>query len=377
MRRFKLIFFVTEDWYFYSHRLPLAIAAKDAGYDVSVITHVNKHGELIRQAGIRLIPFDLSRRGMNLVSELSVIKRLIKIYREEMPDILHHVAMKPVIYGSFAARFAGVSNVVNAFAGLGYIFTSTDLKARLLRAVMGLSLRWLINRKKSRLILQNQDDSELLIGKGFINKERVRLIKGSGVDINIYSPTKEPDGAPLVILASRMLWAKGIKEFVEAARYLKSRGVIARFALIGDSDMHNPSSISVDQLSDWDSEGVVEWWGHKSDMPNVISKSNIVCLPSFYGEGIPKVLIEAASCGRAIVTTNTPGCKEIVIDGENGLLVPIRNPEKLADAIGTLIANNGLRKKMGENGRKLVENNFSLKIVIEKTMEVYKELLGQ
>lgn len=373
----KILFFVTEDWYFCSHRLTLAIAAKNAGYDVAVVTHVDEHAESIRQSGIMLIPFDLSRRGMNLVSELSVIKRLITIYREEKPDILHHVAMKPVIYGSFAARFAGVPNVVNAFAGLGYIFTSTDIKARLLRTVMGFSLRGLINRKNSRLILQNQDDCELLIGKGFINKERVRFIKGSGVDINTYYPCTEPEGVPLVILASRMLWAKGIKEFVDAARHLKSKGVEARFALVGESDTHNPSSVSTAQLAAWNSEGVIEWWGHRRDMPKLLAESNIVCLPSFYGEGVPKVLIEAAACGRSIVTTNTPGCREIVRNGENGFLVPTHNSLAVAEAIDKLMENRDLRKKMGEKGREIVVREFSTEKVVSATVAIYKELLKQ
>lgn len=365
------------DWYFCSHRLPLALAAKNAGYDVAVITHVKDHGEAIRQAGIRLIPFDLSRRGMNPLSELAVLARLVKVYRKEKPDILHHIAMKPVIYGSFAAKLAGVSNVVNAFAGLGYIFSSDEMKARLLRPILERLIRGVINSKRSILILQNQDDCALSVRKRFISKERTRLIKGSGVDIDSYSPTPEPSGVPVILLASRMLWAKGIKEFVDAARQLKSHGTDARFVLVGDTDIHNPSAISQKQLTAWNSEGVIEWWGHRDDMPKVLSEFHIVCLPSFYGEGVPKVLIEAASSGRPIVTTNTPGCREIVKNGENGVLVPVRNSEKLADAIESLITNKKLRQEMGIKGRKLVESDFAIEMVIKKTMEVYKGLLSQ
>ncbi|HHT9146927.1 MAG: glycosyltransferase family 4 protein [Syntrophales bacterium] len=377
MRRPKILYFITEDWYFCSHRLPLALAAQDAGYDVAIVTRVNEHGEAIRRAGIRLIPFNLSRRGMNPLSELAVLTRLIVVYRKEKPDLVHHVAMKPVLYGSLAARLSGVPRVVNALAGLGYVFTSDQPKARLLRLAIGSAFRGLLNSRRSRLILQNQDDRSLFIRKRFINEERIRLIRGSGVDTSVFSPTPEPAGIPVVLLASRMLWDKGIKEFVEATRQLKTRGVDARFVLVGDTDPHNPSAISKEQLTTWQSEGVIEWWGHREDMPMVFSKSHIICLPSFYGEGVPKVLIEAAACGRPIVTTNTPGCREIVKNGENGLLVPVRNTLDLADAIQSLIENPELRQKMGARGREIVVSEFAIEKVISETMTVYEELLKQ
>jgi glycosyltransferase involved in cell wall biosynthesis len=373
----KLLYFVTEDWYFCSHRLPLALAAQDAGYDVAVVTHVNEHGEAIRRARIRLIPFSLSRRGMNPLSELAVLARLIVLYRKEKPDLVHHVAMKPVLYGSLAARLSGVPHVVNALAGLGYVFTSDQPKAKLLRPVIGSVFSMLLNSRRSRLILQNQDDRSLFIRKQFISEERIRLIRGSGVDTAVFSPTPEPAGIPVVMLASRMLWDKGIKEFVEAARQLKTRSVYARFVLVGDTDPHNPSAIPKEQLTAWQSEGVIEWWGHKEDMPTVFSKSHIICLPSFYGEGVPKVLIEAAASGRPIVTTNTPGCREIVKNEENGLLVPVRNAEELADAIQRLVASPELRKKMGARGREIVVSEFAIEKVISETMTVYEELLNQ
>lgn len=376
MQRPKLLYFVTEDWYFCSHRLSLAVAAKSAGYDVSVVTHVNAHGEVIRRAGIRLIPFDLSRRGMNPLSELAVLARLIKVYRKEKPDILHHVAMKPVLYGSLAARFAGVPCVVNALAGLGYIFTSDAPKARCLRPIVASAFKSLLNRKKSRLILQNDDDRHLFIYNRFINAERIKLIRGSGVDTEVFSLSPEPAGIPVVMLASRMLLDKGIVEFVEAARQPKGRGIDARFVLVGDTDIHNPSAISNVQLASWQAEGVIEWWGRRENMPAVLQQANIVCLPS-YREGLPKVLLEAASCGRAIVATDVPGCREVVRDGENGFLVPLRSTVELADAIQKLIGNKELRKKMGACGRKIAVNEFSIEKVIKETLSVYDELCVQ
>jgi glycosyltransferase involved in cell wall biosynthesis len=376
LSRPKLLYFITEDWYFCSHRLPLALAAQAAGYDVAVVTHVNEHGEAIRRAGIRLIPFNLSRRGMNPLSELVVLARLVVVYRKEKPDLVHHVAMKPVLYGSLAARLSGVPRVVNALAGLGYVFTSDQPKARLLRLAIGSAFRGLLNSRRSRLILQNQDDLSMFIRKRFINEERIRLVRGSGVDTAVFSRTPEPSGMPVVMLASRMLWDKGIKEFVEVARQLKTRGVDARFVLVGDTDPHNPSAISKEQLTAWQSEGLIEWWGRYDDMTAVLAQAHIVCLPS-YREGLPKVLLEAASCGRPIVTTDTPGCREVVRNGENGLLVPVRSTVELADAIQRLIENSELRQKMGARGHEIVVSEFAVEKVVSETMTVYEELLKQ
>ncbi len=376
MSRPKLLYFITEDWYFCSHRLPLALAAQGAGYDVAVVTNVNEHGEAIRQAGIRLIPLNLSRRGMNPLSELAMLVRLIVLYRKEEPDLVHHVAMKPVIYGSLAARLSGVPRVVNALAGLGYVFTSDQLTASLLRPVIGSAFKRLLNSRSTCLILQNNDDRAMFIRRRFINDARIRLIRGSGVDTAVFSPTPEPPGIPVVMLSSRMLWDKGIKEFVEAARQLKARGAEARFVLVGDTDTHNPTAISNEQLIAWHTEGVIEWWGLRDDMPAVLAQANIVCLPS-YREGLPKVLLEAASCGRPIVTTDTPGCREVVRNGENGLLIPVRSTLELADAIQNLIANPELRQKMGLRGREIVMSEFAVEKVVSETMAVYEELLKQ
>ena len=343
---------------------------------MALVTHVNRHGEAIRRSGIRLIPFDLSRRGVNLISESAMLARLVALYRTEKPDLVHHVAMKPVLYGSLAARLTGVPHVVNALAGLGYVFTSGQLKARILRPVIGGAFRMILGGRGSRLILQNQDDQALFIRKRFIQTERIALIKGSGVDTTVFSPTPEPPGTPVVMLASRMLWDKGVKEFVDAARLLKTRGVEARFILVGDTDRHNPCAIPQEQLKAWHTEGAVEWWGYRKDMSAVFAESHIVCLPSFYGEGVPKVLIEAAACGRPIVTTDAPGCREIVKDGVNGLLVPVRTVAELAHAVQRLVEHPGVRRTMGMKGRELVVNEFSEQRVVADTMAVYASLLN-
>jgi len=371
----KLLFFVTEDWYFCSHRLPLALAAKEAGYEVIVVTRVQSHGDRIKAAGLKLIPFELSRRGMNPLTELGVISRLASIYKVERPDIVHHVALKPVLYGSIASRLARIPYVVNAMAGLGFIFSSKTLKARIARPFFLMFFKLLLNSSGSRVILQNADDATLLSKSGVLNEKRIALIRGSGVDTLEYTAHPELDGEPLVILASRLLWDKGVGEFVDAARLLKEEGIHARFALVGEGDIENPGSISDEQLQSWHDEGVIELWGKKDNMPKVFAQAHIVCLPSFYGEGVPKVLIEAASCGKPIVTTDAPGCRDIVQDGVNGILVPLRNSTAVAEALKKLIESPGLRKKMGKKGRELVEREFSLHQVNRETLALYEELL--
>jgi glycosyltransferase involved in cell wall biosynthesis len=370
----SIAYFVTEDWYFCSHRLPLAVAARDAGYAVYVITRVTSHRETIESAGLSLIPLALSRRGTNPLAEAMIIWRLIKLYREIRPRIVHHVALKPVIYGSVAAWIARVPATVNAMAGLGYVFVSQSLMARLLRPLVRSLFRALLNRRRSALILQNPDDVEEFCRKGIVDSGKIRLIRGSGVDPDEYRSQPEPAGAPVVLLASRLLWDKGVREFVEAARILRRGGSSARFVLVGDGDDQNPASIPTSQVASWQEEGDIEWWGWQQDMPSVIARSHIVCLPS-YREGLPKVLIEAASCGRPIVTTDAPGCREIAVNGKTGFLVPIRDGEALARAIEVLIDSKELRWRMGMAGRELVKREFATAAVVHATLTVYESLI--
>lgn len=371
-RRSKLLFLVTEDWYFCSHRLPIARQALKEGYEVVVAARVDRHGENITREGIKLIPLRMQRRSTNPLREVAAIVQLLRIYRCEKPDIVHHVALKPALYGSIAALLAGVPHVVNALAGLGYVFISDQLKAKVLRPFITAAFRVLLNRVGSHLILQNQDDCDMFFRFRLVRKERTRLIRGAGVDTVAYGPTPEPPGTPVVVLPSRMLWDKGVGEFVAAARLLKGRGVAARFVLVGDSDPHNPAAIPSGQLQAWNSEGVVSWWGRRDDMPAVLAQSHLVCLPS-YREGLPKSLLEAASCGRPIVTTDTNGCREVVRNGENGFLVPVKNVTYLADALQRLIEDPQLRQRMGAQGRTIVEQEFAVERVVAETISVYKE----
>jgi glycosyltransferase involved in cell wall biosynthesis len=372
----KLLFLVTEDWYFWSHRLPLAREAQLNGYSIIVATRVQDHGQRILAEGYKLIPIGMQRRSTNPLKEFSSLLELIKLYRSERPDIVHHVAVKPVVYGSIAARLARVPRVINAIAGMGYVFTSQSMKAKALRPIIRFVLSRVLNRTNTRTIFQNPDDRNMLIESGIVRSERTKLIRGSGVDPEVYRPSPEPDGVTTVVLASRMLWDKGIQEFVKAARLLRSEHVNARFVLVGDSDNGNPAAVPTAQLEAWYKSSVIEWWGKRNNMPEIFAASHIVCLPSAYGEGIPKVLIEAASCGRPIVTTDSPGCREIVRNNENGLLVPIRDHVALARALQKLIANSGLRAQMGARGREIVLEEFTVEKVVSETLLLYNTLFS-
>jgi glycosyltransferase involved in cell wall biosynthesis len=365
-----LLFVVTEDWYFVSHRLPLAVAAQAAGFEVAVATRAGRQADVIRGAGIRLISFELSRRGGNPLAELVALWRL---YRREGPDLVHHVALKPVVVGALAARLARVPAQVNAVAGLGWLFTSSSGVVRLVRPVLRWALGRLLRQPHSLTIVQNPEDKALLEAAG-VPAARLRLIRGAGVDVRVFFPLPPSPLPVCVVLVARMLWDKGVGEFVEAARRLTAAGVAARFVLVGDPDPANPASVPDSTLRAWHGRHGVEWWGRRDDIPAVLQAAHIACLPSFYGEGLPKSLLEAAACGLPIVTTDAPGCREVVQDGVNGLLAPVRDAAALAAALKKLIDDAELRRRMGARSRQRAETEFALETVIAQTLSVYREV---
>jgi glycosyltransferase involved in cell wall biosynthesis len=369
----RLLFVVTEDWYFVSHRLPLAVAARKAGFDVAVATRVHEHGEQIVAADIRLIPFELSRQSGNPFSE---VFRLIRLYRLEQPTIVHHVALKPVLFGTLAARLARVPFIVNAIAGLGWLFSSSGRLAKFMRPWVRLVLTRLLAAPNVRTIVQNPDDHALLVHAG-LQPTQLRLIRGAGVDVNTFTPALAAPPLPVtVMLVARMLWDKGVGELMVAAQRLHAQGLDARFVLVGDPDPANPASIPLAQLREWHGHNGVEWWGRREEMPAVLRQAHIACLPSFYGEGLPKSLLEAAACGLPIVTTDAPGYREVVSDHDNGFLVPIRDPLALADALKKLILDPALRQRMGQRSRAKALAAFSQDQVIADTLRVYQERLA-
>ena len=375
MRVPKLLFVVTEDWYFWSHRLDLARAAAQDGFDVSIATRVTDHGERIQREGFRLFPIGLFRSSRNPFVELASVFELIRLYRRERPAIVHHVAIKPIMYGSLAAWISGVPVVVNAFAGLGYAFTDETRRGSMVHTYLRRALKILLRLSKSVVVFQNKDDRDLLLEAGVVEIQHTRIIPGSGVDTKTFDVRPSAEEYSIVMLASRMLWDKGIGEFVEAARRLKQEGVSARYVLVGRCDEHNPAVIEPTQLRRWVEEGVVEWWEHRDEMPSTLASATIVVLPS-YREGLPKVLLEAAACGKPLIATDVPGCRDIVTHGINGLLVPVRDSTALAAAIDSLLRDSSRRAAMGVAGREGVIRTFSVEKVAGQVVDLYRELLA-
>jgi len=360
---------------FYSYRIEMARAARDAGFDVHIAAPEGKAEETLRNEGFRFHPLPMTRSGLHPWKELATIVALFRLYRKLQPDLVHHLRLKPVLYGGLAAYGARVPAVVGLLTGLGYVFIAETRKAAVIRKLVTLSCKVAFRHGNQRIIFQNPDDQFVFIQNKILAARQTALIKGSGVDVNTYVPTPERDGVPVVVLASRMLRDKGVDEFVGAARSLRDAGVPARFVLVGETDAGNPTAITAAQLRQWADSGVVEWWGHQANMRDVLAQAHIVCLPSLR-EGVPKVLIEAAACGRAIVTTDAPGCREIVRNGENGLLVPVRDSRALAEALRLLIENPALRAGMGLKGRDIAVQEFSIERVVSETLGVYRELLA-
>jgi glycosyltransferase involved in cell wall biosynthesis len=372
----RILFVLANDWYFYWHRLSLAQRIAAAGYDVHVATPPGRFCEAIAAAGVPHHLIHMDRQGLNPLKDLATINHLADLYRELKPTLVHHVAIKPILYGSIAAKITRVSCIVNAMPGTGYIFTSKQALARLIRPGITTALRLLLNAANSRVTFENQDDREKFIAWRVARPDRAVFIRGCGVDTSEYRPSPEPPGPPLVILPARLLYYKGVREFVEAARLLKASGTSARFALVGEGDPGNPASVPSSQLRQWESEGVVELLGWHDEMASVFARSHIVCLPSHGGEGVPRSLMEAAACGRPIVTTDVPGCRDVVHDGDNGLLVRPQQVAPLAQALGKLIGNGELRRAMGKRGRERTVAEFSVEIVADQTLRLYAELLG-
>ena len=371
----KLLFLVHEDWFFWSHRLAVARAALRNGYEVIVATRVFSDAQKIRDEGFRLIPWRLIRESYSPLNEFRAIRQLRQIYSTEKPDIVYHVALKPILYGSLAAMGRKHLRAINALTGLGYLAASSTRNARFLRVLIWNFFRLFLNQPNQRVLVENPDDKQLLIEKLKVSPQRIAIIRGSGVDFHRFQPTAEPSGTPVVLLASRMLWIKGIREFVEAAKSLRGKGLNARFVLVGDSDPRSPSSVPREQLLEWQSSGAIEWWGHQTDMPRIFEKANLVCLPSHGGEGVPTVLMEAAASGRAIVTTDVPGCRDIVRNGVNGRVVPPENATALAEAFEELLKNSAMRLEMARRGREIAVNEFSQEMIAQQTLALYGELL--
>ncbi len=367
----KTLFLVVNvDWFFLSHRLPIALAAKERGYDVTIIAIDSGHSEKIKSYGLKFISIPTSRSGLNIFSELRTLLFFIKLYRSAKPDIVHHVAMKPVIYGSLAARFTGIRKVVNAFSGMGFVFTT---KNTILRSFIFFLFKIAFKNNRIRFIFQNQDDLQEVIQSGIIDLKYCYTIKGSGIDLQEFAYSPEPPTEPIIfIFPARMLLTKGVLELIEAAKIVDRKYPgRAQFILAGMIDLENKAGIPEADLLKMCSIPAIQWIGHQDNILAQLIKSHVVVLPS-YREGIPKTLIEACAVGRAIITTNVPGCKEVVTHNLNGLIVEKGQVQELALAMERLILDKNLRVQMGKEGRTIAEAEFSIGSVIEKTIEIYE-----
>jgi glycosyltransferase involved in cell wall biosynthesis len=368
------LLFVVNNWpFFVSHRLPIAQAAVRAGYDVHLATADKYASDVVRNAGIQWHPFRLSRAGRNVVREMATIWDLAALYRGLRPDIVHHVTSKPVLYGTPIARAVGVRAVVNAISGMGHVWA--DSSARLTRALVKLGYRAALRHPRMRVVFQNDEHRALFLGEGWIRPEQAVLIPGAGVDVRLFAPTPPPSGEPVVLLASRMLWTKGIGEFVEAARRLRAQGIRARFVLAGATDPENLGAIAESQLKEWNAGGVVEYWGFHEDVRPLLAQAHIACLPS-YSEGLPKSLAEAAACGLPIVASDVGGCRAVVEHGVNGLLVPPRSVDALTSALGRLIENPELRARLGHASRERAVRDLAVEGIVAAHLRVYASLLS-
>ncbi len=371
-----LIFLVTEDWYFWTHRLPIAPAARDAGFRVLVATRVQSHGERIRAEGFELRPLAWRRRGDGILGGLRALWSIWQLYRAERPALVHHVALKAVVFGSVAAFAARVPHQVNAIAGLGFAFTDWSPKTLAVRTLILLALRLFVRRPDSHVIVQNPQDGDHLVARGVIRADQITVIRGSGVDIDRFKPSPEPPGRIVVAMVTRMLRHKGIEVFISAAQLLRDRGLQLQFLLIGPIDADSPAPLSESKLQEWTRNGNVEWLGARDDIPAVWAGAHIAAFPSFYREGVPLALLEAAACARPIVCTDIPGCREVVADGVNGFLVRENDVLALAQAIETLARNKPLRERMGQAGRQRVKRYFTKEVVVTRTLALYNAMLG-
>ena len=369
----SILFVVNTTSFFLSHRLPLAVAAKDAGFKVHIATSDSSTSPLIKAEGFVHHSVDLKRSRTNILSNLATFISLVKLFRSVNPSLVHLVTIKPVIYGCIAARILRIKSVVAAISGLGTVFIDNSFRGLLRRLLVLKLYKSAFKHPNLAVIFQNKEDRDLFLGKNLIDSKSCHLIRGSGVQISDYPYLPEPDNVPVVVMASRLLIDKGVIEFVESAKILKLEGEDIIFRLIGDSDPDNRTGVSENFLNQCHSEGFVELLGYREDISEQYARANVVCLPS-YREGLPKSLIEAAACGRAVVTTDVAGCRDAIIPNITGLLCPAKDPKKLATAIKKLILDPNRRQEMGRAGRKLAEVEFAIEHIVRLHLNIYFKL---
>ena len=367
----RLLFVVNNPAFFLSHRLPLALAAQRAGYDVHVATMAGDSVSRIQAHGLTHHIIPMTRSGKNPLQELRTVWALYRLFRQLRPDVVHLVTIKPVLYGGIAARLAGVPAMVSAISGLGFVFVAKGAKASVVRQVVTVLYRLALGHRNSRIVFQNGNDRDVLRDLGAVRNEQVVMIRGSGVDLSDYAAVAEPPPPIVVLMVARLLRDKGVIEFVDASRILRREGANVRMLLAGGIDPGNPASVTQADVNEWQRQGIIEALGERRDIAELYAAAHIAVLPS-YREGLPRSLIEAAACGRAVITTDVPGCRDAIEPDETGLLVPSHDAQALAAAISRLANDSGLRQKMGVAGRALAEREFDIEDVCRKHLEIYQ-----
>jgi glycosyltransferase involved in cell wall biosynthesis len=370
----KLMFVVNVDWFFMSHRLPIALEAIKQGYEVHIATSLTNQKDAMEEYGLLVHPISINRRSVNVFGTLRTFWKILDAFLKVKPDIVHLVTIKPVLLGGIAARLAGIHGVVAAISGLGYVFLDRGWVSRIRRKIVAGLYRLALGHHNLKVIFQNSDDRDTLMQLTGMQTNKVEMVRGSGVDLNEFRFTQLPEGTPIVLMAGRLLADKGVREFIEAARIISEDGYVIRCCIVGTPDPANPSSITEEELSSWVNEGIVERWGYRSDMANALSAAHIVVLPS-YREGVPKVLLEAAAVGRAVVTTDVPGCRDAIEPEITGVLVPARDGQALALAIEQLLDSPQLCAAMGLAGRALAEREFDVKYVVARHLQIYQGVM--
>lgn len=362
---------VNVDWFFMSHRLPIALEAMQQGYEVHIATGITDQKEAMEKLGLIVHPIALDRGKASLYQTLCTFWQIFIVFKNTKPDIVHLVTIKPVLLGGIAARLANIRGVVAAISGLGYVFLDSGLLSRIRRSIVSYLYRFVFQHPNIKVIFQNADDLNELVKLTGLKTSQTEMIRGSGVDLNIFRHEPLPQGTPIVLLAARLLADKGVREFVGAARLLSGK---ARFCLVGDIDMANPSTIKGDEISKWVEEGVIEYWGQRGDMEKILATAYLVVLPS-YREGLPKILLEAAAVGRPVVTTNVPGCRDAIDVNNTGMLVPPRSVPPLADAIEYLLTDKARCAEYGNAARALAEREFNIANVVARHLKIYSHLV--
>lgn len=373
----KIIFVINVDWFFVSHRLPIALKSIEEGYEVHLACTFTDKRAYLENLGINCHSVTFSRSGGSLSCELSSISSIRRLLKDIDADIVHAVTIKPVLYTGFVLQSMAYGPAfVAAISGLGYVFTANTLRAKLTKLLVSLMYKFALRHKRKMVIFQNTSDQAILSDIVNLSESDRTLIKGSGADLSVYCSQLEPLGTKKIVsMACRLLKEKGVYQFVDAAKIIKAKLPNTEFWLIGNVDPENPNSVSQQDVDAWVAQGVINALGQRNDIPELFAQSHIVTMPSFYGEGVPKVLIEAAACGRPIVTTDNPGCRDAIINEKTGLLVPIKNSEALADALMTLLLDESKRVEMGSQARQYAVNEFDVDNVVAKHLDIYESLL--